>query len=626
MSQLCDDSFEEHVLPIATDKTGLHLHGVNTSQPAFHTQQPDFLQTFAKEWGLIPTAYLTLNSVAEVRKFTEECAKTGSWNGEAIEGFVVRTHVKRGQSQNEQQGDARRSAPPYPEGSGLFFKVKFDEPYMMYRDFREITKSLLGSSGKGDPPKVPQSKLRLPETRVYKLWVEAEIKRDRKQFNGFTQNHGIIATRDRFFAWLETAEGKAALAAEREKKGSAMAVKTTETKSEAPGQPSKWVIVPVAIPGSGKTVIAVALTHLFGFAHTQSDDVKAKRPAPVFLSNVAKLLEKNDVVIADKNNHLRQHRSGLRHALANIQPPVKLLALNWTTANLPTSTVHRVCADRIAARGENHQSLIPGENRAHEDVLWRFLKDADPLEEDEVDASVEMDIEEGFEEALARAIEGVVDVLGLPRPSQEKIGEALGKAKAYQASTKAAAPPAKKEKEFKPRYYALLPEADFAAVAERRILAEDAPTELKELWESARANSDEKNVLVVDRPHVTLVHEKGLSAPEEQALWDRCAALSPSATFRLRFDTLAYDGRVLAAVVGDVLPSAEDEAAGAFVQELPQSVRKRLHVTVARRNASIMPVEAKALVEKWRKDPGSVKTIALAEPVDVLARVKGLVK
>ncbi|EJD39061.1 hypothetical protein AURDEDRAFT_71532 [Auricularia subglabra TFB-10046 SS5] len=622
--ELCDDSFEEHVLPIATDKTGLHLHGINASQAAFHTQPPEFLQAFAKEWGLIPTAYVTLDSVAEVLKFTNECAKTGSWNGEAIEGFVVRTHVKE-QSQNELTSSSQKSAPPYPQGSSLFFKVKFDEPYMMYRDFREVTRTLLRGTHNGA---VPQSKLRRLETRVYKLWVEREIQRDLKQFDGFMQCRGIIATRDRFFAWLKTPAGQEALAAEQGTQSSTAArAVTTIFKNtavgSAPSLRSKWIIVPVAIPGCGKTAIAVALADLFGFAHTQSDDVKARKPAPIFLTNVARLLDWNDIVIADKNNHLFQHRSDLRRAVARIRPPVKLLALNWSTTNLPRSTVHRVCADRIASRGENHQSLIPGDYGTHEDVLWRFLRDTNDLEDGEVDASIEMDVEEGLEEALARAVDGVVRVLGLPEPSQEQIGKALGRARTYQAASKATHAPPRIEAT---RYYALLPEADIASIASRRIRAADAPKALKDLWESACAHADEKNTLVVVRPHVTLVHEKGLAAPEEQALWDHCAALAPDAAFCLRFDTLVYNGRVLAVVVGEIRPGEEDESAGAFVQELSQSVRSRLHITVARRDASVAPVEAKALVETWRKSPGGVDAIALWEPVDVLARVRGFAR
>jgi tRNA ligase len=50
----------------------------------------------------------------------------------------------------------------------------------------------------------------------------------------------------------------------------------------------------------GKTSIAVALMDLFWFGHTQSNNVKAKKPAPVFIQNVKKLLRDHDVVIANK--------------------------------------------------------------------------------------------------------------------------------------------------------------------------------------------------------------------------------------------------------------------------------------------------------------------------------------
>jgi tRNA ligase len=52
---------------------------------------------------------------------------------------------------------------------------------------------------------------------------------------------------------------------------------------------------------AGKTTIAVALVHLFGFAHTQSDDVIGKKAAVTFVNNVAKLLHTHDVVIADRS-------------------------------------------------------------------------------------------------------------------------------------------------------------------------------------------------------------------------------------------------------------------------------------------------------------------------------------
>lgn len=52
---------------------------------------------------------------------------------------------------------------------------------------------------------------------------------------------------------------------------------------------------------AGKTAVSVALSHIFGFGHTQSDNVRAcKKPGPVFIRNVMGLLETHDVVIADK--------------------------------------------------------------------------------------------------------------------------------------------------------------------------------------------------------------------------------------------------------------------------------------------------------------------------------------
>jgi len=44
----------------------------------------------------------------------------------------------------------------------------------------------------------------------------------------------------------------------------------------------------------------LALAHLFGWGHTQSDNVNAKKAGPAFVKNVVDLLNKNDVVIADK--------------------------------------------------------------------------------------------------------------------------------------------------------------------------------------------------------------------------------------------------------------------------------------------------------------------------------------
>lgn len=188
---------------------------------------------------------------------------------------------------------------------------------MMYRDWREVTKVLLSAHAK-DPhggmeeARLPKSKMRRRETGMYVEWVKGEIRRDPGAFEGYAKGRGIIKTRERFLRWVE--EG-----GERGEVGVELGGANGSAKEEGEKEWGKTVIVPIAIPGvgtsssfplhirrlftlygSGKTSIAVALSHIFGWGHTQSDDVPNKKGAQQFLKNVQELLKTHDVVIADK--------------------------------------------------------------------------------------------------------------------------------------------------------------------------------------------------------------------------------------------------------------------------------------------------------------------------------------
>lgn len=335
--------------------TGLHLHGLNKNTRAFATAPPAAVLAFAKEFGFIETALLTLNTVEEVKKFTNDVGETGTWRGEAVEGFVVRCKVAASSdpsstrvastSKNAQwnPNSESLSPPPYPPGSDFFFKIKFDEPYLMYRAWREITKIILTHHALTParklekPLSIPKARLARAENKVYKEWVQGEIERVPGDFEGFQKGHGIIEIRERFLKYLETEEGKKRL----EKEGGATKIgdinaeaaagtSTEAVERESVPKDGKVVIVPIAVPGCGtcssrwnlgrgricglcsqyfvlsafyhlgKTAVAVGLVHLFGFAHTQSDDVKGKKTSPTFQRNITELLKKNDVVIADR--------------------------------------------------------------------------------------------------------------------------------------------------------------------------------------------------------------------------------------------------------------------------------------------------------------------------------------
>ena len=214
----------------------------------YNTIMLTFLATvvdaFAHEWGLIPTASTVLHTIPEVKAFTEQVAQAGQWNGEAVEGFVVRTHVST--TPTAKNG---KSA-PYPAGSSFFFNVKFDELYLMYRNWREVTKTLLSKGPSAS--NMPKGKLRRAETQAYVRWVCAEIQRDCEQFDGFTKGKGIIVTHERFLAWMASAEGKDTLA---EGGGANVGEEVSAgggAKEEVDWTRSKVIIVPVAIPGVGE--------------------------------------------------------------------------------------------------------------------------------------------------------------------------------------------------------------------------------------------------------------------------------------------------------------------------------------------------------------------------------------
>lgn len=140
---------------------------------------------------------------------------------------------------------------PYEPGSSFFFKVKFDEPYMMYRDWREVTKVLLSAHAK-DPhggmeeARLPKSKMRRRETGMYVEWVKGEIRRDPGAFEGYAKGRGIIKTRERFLRWVEERGEGGEVGVEL---GGA-SVGSAE-KEEGEKEWGKTVIVPIAIPGVG---------------------------------------------------------------------------------------------------------------------------------------------------------------------------------------------------------------------------------------------------------------------------------------------------------------------------------------------------------------------------------------
>lgn len=308
-------------------------------------------------------------------------------------------------------------------------------------------------------------------------------------------------------------------------------------------------------------------------------------------------------------------------------PPVRLLALNWAF-DQPLPTIHRICSDRVFDRGDKHQTLHADvRGKSHEDAIWQFIEQREELEEHEVDAVIEMDIDEDLEHALDRAVDGCVRILGLEKPDLEKVGLALAAARDYEPTKgkedRKEKGKGKEKKGKRPRYYGFVPEVDLLDLLNPVFSAPgDADVaDGRQLFANLK-----KNGRITKQPHITIVHSKSLDSEWAQPLWDSCSELylsSTPSTFQFTLGSVVWNDRVMAIAIGEVMPtSGDDEAGKSFLDQLPQEVRKKLHITVGTANKDIQPFEAHALVEDWRNGKRT-KSLHLTN-IPTEGRVRGL--
>ncbi|KAF8811005.1 hypothetical protein BYT27DRAFT_7185117 [Phlegmacium glaucopus] len=92
---------------------------------------------------------------------------------------------------------------------------------------------------------------------------------------------------------------------------------------------------------------------------------------------------------------------------------VHLLALNWSL-DQPRATIHCTCGDPVQERDDNHQTLRANTStKSHEEVIWTFINSTQELTPSEVDNVIEMELREPRMDALRRAVQGCVTVMGI---------------------------------------------------------------------------------------------------------------------------------------------------------------------------------------------------------------------
>ncbi|KAI8058714.1 RNA ligase-domain-containing protein [Thamnidium elegans] len=183
--ELCDDEFEQHILPYTGKARGLYLHGINYHTAELHTLPSSVVQKTAAVFGFHITEFKVFDTIKQVKQFSDEMQQTGLYDGREIEGAVVR--CKR-------------------NGKDFFFKIK-NEQYLVYREYREVTKALLKVDEDGNISlKETNEGIRMTyeKTPYYIDWLRKRAISNPEWFREFKSNKGIILVRQEFEKFWET--------------------------------------------------------------------------------------------------------------------------------------------------------------------------------------------------------------------------------------------------------------------------------------------------------------------------------------------------------------------------------------------------------------------------------------
>ncbi|KAF6834501.1 fungal tRNA ligase/adenylyltransferase [Colletotrichum musicola] len=584
VAELCDDSFEEHILEYGPDKAGLYIHGINLNLPEFVTYPSALVQSFGNDWGFKQVDLIVMDDITKVRSFLEEVAETGAHGGRDVEGFVIRC---------KESYDPR--SVPYRD---WFFKYKFEEPYLMYRQWRECTKAMIS----GRPPKY---KKHVKITEEYLLYARRRLQADPNLGKLYQQNHGIIGLRNAFLEFKNM-------------KGSDAANLELLEPSRVDDDVTRDVIlVPIATIGCGKTTLAVALGHLFGWGHVQNDNISGKGRPPRFVKMVLDQLQDHQVVIADRNNAQKHERKQLLHDVKMQHKTARLVALHFQHDENNVDEVRRETQKRVLARGDNHQTIhAKTDAEKFIGVMEGFLSRFEPISafsppDNGFDNVIHLDPIAGSRVNLEKIITELHQMYpSLVRevPSADRLDEALQLAfDEYKPEFRQNIPDraprkqpqqqqAKKQKKKPLEYMSVdVPAQEVRGVLDGAFDKAGMPLSrfYKQLCQTRR---------VQPKFHVTLMHRASQkenpeqwqaystihAAAEKEAEAQGATTIPPLGECDVELERVVFDDRIMAIVVRLVDPS-----------ECWKCMNHIAHITVGTRDDNVKPKESNDLLARW---------------------------
>ncbi|KAI0587647.1 tRNA ligase [Pyrenophora tritici-repentis] len=613
VAELCDDEFEEHVLAYTPEQAGLYVHGINLNLPQFATYPGHLVDKFAEEWGMKKVTYVMMDDIKEVKRFLDKVAETGNYEGRDTEGFVIRCQAR------ETEGG------PYVD---WFFKYKFEEPYLMYRQWRECTRALIAG-------KAPRYKKHEAITKEYLDFARAQFAKNPSLTKAYNENHGIIKMRDDFLAF----------------RGTTGAEIIRQELQNGPVESKKAsrniVLVPVATIGCGKTTLALALVKLFGWGHFQNDNVNTKKNrAQFFASTVSSLLVTNPAVIADRNNHQKRERDQLITDISKDVKDARFVALHYVHDRYNYDRIRQATQKRVLDRGDNHQTIQAGSKGSGEikQIMEGFLQRFQPVDPsgspDELfDLVINLDPTVSSRENLETIIRTMADTYpalfegkGMPTDSEMdaaiewalkdytpdfKMDLSQNRSKRDNQNNQQVAggqtsrnqgPPAKTKKMPKMEYFSVrLDTNKINSILDSLFNEQDDNT-------ANMYNQLKQSRRVQNEFHVTLIHRTASSRKAEY--WDKLHKLYDTvqksasdgawepelAKCEVQLERLVWDGRIMCFVVrlnGASTFQIESEAGTTTEQVSFATVNDVAHVTVGTAAPNIKPMESNALLQRW---------------------------
>lgn len=578
VAELCDDDFEEHILAYGPEKAGLYLHGININLPEFMTYPSPAVHQFADDWGFRKVGLLTMETIGEVRTFLDQCAETGAHEGRDVEGFVIR--CKRSHDVNK--------APLVD----WFFKYKFEEPYLLYRQWRECTKALIA----GKSPKIRKHHA---ITNEYLIFAKKRLLADPELGKLYNQNHGIIALRNEFLAFKNIGGADAAKFEEMYGGGG-----KAEVSRDV-------ILVPIATIGCGKTTIAVALSKLFDFGHVQNDNITGSKRPPRFTKAVLEQLDQHRAVTADRNNAQKHERKQLLTDVKMQHGEARLVALNFVHDDI--SKVREITQSRVFARGDNHQTIQAATDpNKVKGIMEGFLARFEPLDDlkapdDGFDAVINLNPATGSRqnlEVVVTQLKSLYPKLIETMPTAEEMDRAVQEAMdeyrpglrhnipdrggRNQGQDNAQPAQGKKQKKKPLEYMSIdVPVKEVNALLEKTF--QGAGPEQARFYRQLQGTRR-----VQPKFHVTLMHRA--AAKQHAELWERYLSLqsaeqapdAPLGECEVVLERVVFDDRIMAIVVR--LNDPEDKW---------HCVNKVAHITVGTRDESVKPKESNDLLGRW---------------------------